>query len=364
MKEEKTQILSLQAALVIFAGTVGTAYFPLSSVLVDAVETSGWLVVLVTFLLTTPWVLIATWLAKQAPAGNFGAAVEVWLGPIISKVFLFWFAAYWLLLGSGVLAEVSFVFHVTALPETPIKAVQVASLLLVIYTDWHGFETCMRTIQALLLLAAPLMLVFLISAVVASDWSRLLPIVDGQWLDFAKATIPVAPYPLGGILLSLILTTKVANRRLVAGHNILANWAAGILLSLTVAITIAVLGCCVTRTYVYPLIPLAQAVNIGETLVGVDILVYPLWLLSGYIKSALSFTIASSATKALLPFLKQLWRTLGLGIIAMIIIMIPPNLSSTVEMISYINYLAYPFYLTIPGIALWVKLSKRGDKRA
>lgn len=363
MQEQKTQIRSLQSALIISAGTVGTAYFPLASIMVAAVETSGWLVVLATFLIATPWIWITTWLAKQAPAGDFAAAVEVWVGPIISKIVLLLFAAYWLLLGTGVLAEVSFVFHIIALPATPIKILQLALLLLVIYTDWYGLETCMRTIQALLLLAVPLMLLFLISALVASDWSKLRPIVDGQWLDFAKATILVAPYALGGILLSLFLTVHVADRKQMASSNILATWSAGLLLSFTVAITVAVLGCCVTKTYAYPLIPVAQSISIGETLVGVEIFVYPLWLLSGYIKSTLGFVVASSAVKALLPFVKQPWRTLGLGLIAMILSMIPPNLASNVQMINYTNYLGYTFYVIIPSIALWVKLSKRGGKR-
>lgn len=363
--KQKTQIRSLQAAAVILAGTIGTVFFPLAAVLIPLANATSWLVVLIAFLIASLWTLLVTWLAKQAPSGNFGVAVEVWLGPVAGKIFLLWFAVYWLLISSGVLSEVSFVFHIVALPATPIGVLQVAFLVLLMYTDSHGIETCMRTIQALVILALPLMIGFLLAALAASKWSNLLPLLDADLVNLAKATYLISPYPLAGILITLFLTVKVQDRGQVAIYNVLANWLAGLLLSLVVAVTIAVLGCCVTESYVYPTIPLAQSINIGQTLVGVEILVYPLWLLSGYIKSALAFVIASSTVRAILPALKQPWRTFGLGLIVIVIAMLPQNLRGNIRLFNIANfYLGVPFYLVIPGIAIWVKLKKRGKQYA
>lgn len=361
----RTQIHSLQAALVIFAGTVGTVYFPLAAALIPFAGSASWWVALLTFLLGSLWVLQATWLGKQAPVGNFGVAVESWLGPILGKVFLLWFAAYWLILSSGILAEVSFVSHIVALPATPIGVLEVASLLLVLYTDLHGFETCMRTIQALLILAIPLMISFLLTAMVAARWTSLLPLLDVELMDVAKALYYISPYPLPGVLVTLFLTTKVPDRKNISMQSVLAVWIAGLLLSLIVAVTIAVLGCCVTESYVYPTIPLAQSISIGDTLVGVEILVYPLWLISGYIKSALAFVIASATVRALIPGLKQPWRTLGLGLAVLIAVLLTPNMRSTVSLLHISDfYLGIPFYLAIPGMAIWVKMKKWGKQHA
>ncbi|NLW16683.1 MAG: hypothetical protein GX033_03400, partial [Firmicutes bacterium] len=53
--KQKTLVHSLQAALVIFASTIGTVYFPLAAVLIPFVSTASWYVVLIAFLLTTLW---------------------------------------------------------------------------------------------------------------------------------------------------------------------------------------------------------------------------------------------------------------------------------------------------------------------
>lgn len=361
--KQKTLVHSLQAALVIFASTIGTVYFPLAAVLIPFVSTASWYVVLIAFLLTTLWTLLSTWLAKQAPAGNFGVAVETWLGPILGKVFLLWFAAYWFLLSIGVLSEVSFVFHIVALPATPIGVLQVAFLFLVIYTDLYGIETCIRTIQALLMLAIPLMLSFLLTAFAAARWTNLLPLLDASLVDMVKATYYISPYPLAGILTTLFLAVQVQDQEQIGIKSVLFHWLAGLLLALIVAVTIAVLGCCVTESYVYPTIPLAQSINIGDTLVGVEILVYPLWLLSGYIKSAIAFVIASATVAALFPAFKQPWRAWGLGLIALVVAMLPANLREVGRLLNICNFhLGIPFYLVIPVIAIGVKL-KKGRKQ-
>ncbi len=356
---------SLQAALVIFACTVGTVYFPLAAALVPFVNSASWWVSLLTFLLGSLWVWQASWLGKQSPAGDFGMAVKGWLGPILSKVFLLWFAAYWLILSSGILSEVSLVFHIIALPATPVLVLQVAFFFLVLYTDLYGFETCMRTVQALLILAVPLIAGFLLSSVVAARWTNLLPLLDVDLKEVAKAIYYSGPYPLPGILMALFLSTQVEERSHIIWHNVLSLWAAGLLLSLIVAVTIAVLGCCVTESYYYPTIPLAQSIEIGNTLVGVEIMVYPLWLLSGYIKSALAFVTASETIGGLIPALKQPWRSLGLGLIMLILAILPYNVNSTVKMIHISDYyLGMPFYVIIPAITIWVMLKKRGKQHA
>lgn len=358
--KSKTQIRSSQAALAIFSSTIGTIYFPLAAIVVPIAGTSGWLTVIMAFLLATPWVLLSAWLARQAPSGNFGAAVTFWLGPIIGRLFLLWFATSWLLLASGLLAQTSFVFHAIALPATPVIVMLVALLSLVIYTDLHGFETCIRTMQVLLLVSLPLMLGFLLAAIASSKLPNLMPLLDVGFPDLAKATYLVSPYPMSGALFVLFTAIQVQDRNRIALYSVLANWAAGLLLALIVAVTVGVLGCCVTKAYVYPTVPLAQSINIGETLVGVELLVYPLWLLSGYSKVAVAFVIASTSIGAMLPALKQPWRTLGLGVLALLIAIMPQNLRATIELIGMNNsYLTLPFYLAIPAIALWVKIKKR-----
>jgi len=362
--DRKTLIRSSQAALVIFAGTLGTVYFPLAAVVIEQGGTSCWWLIAITFLLATPFILLATWLAEQAPVGNFGQAVEAWLGPVFGKVFLLVFAVYWLVLAGGVVAENSYVFHTITLPATPVTVLQIALLLLIIYTDLHGIETCLRTIQASLILLLPLLLVVLVAAIAVAKWSNLLPLLDVSWLEMARTVFHISPYPFAGVLITLFLAVMVEDKSELALYSVLTVWIVGILLALVVAMTIAVLGCCVTKAYQFPTIPLAQSINIGNTLVGVDVFVYPLWVLSGYIKSALAFVMASTIVRSLLP-IAQPWRALGLGLIVIVVAMMPPSLGMVVRFLRMNDfYLGLPLVITIPGIAIWVGAKKWGKENA
>lgn len=357
--QQKTQIRSLQAGIVIFASIIGTVYFPLAAAVVPFAGASSWLAVLISFLAATPLVLLATWLAKQAPAGNFGVAVREWLGPFVGTFFLLWFAGYWLLLASTLLAEISFIFRSIVLPATPVNFMIISLLLLVIYTDLQGFETCIRTVQVLFLLAIPLIVIFQIAAFTTTKWANLLPLIDASFMEMAKASYFVSPYPLSGILLTLFITVKTQDRHKITKYNILANWLAGLLLAVTVALTVGVLGCSITKASLYPTVTLAHSITVGNTLKGIEAFLYPLWLISGYGKAAIAFIISSEAVGSIFPGMRQPWRTLSLGALSLLLAMLPQNLKAAMQIISMRNYyLGIPFYLAIPAIAIWVKIKK------
>ena len=274
------RISQFQAAVSILFVTVGTVFFPVAGIVVPLTGAAGWVAIVVAFVIAAPWVLMAVSLVHQAPVGDWGQSALAWLGPWLGRAFLLYFAFIWAWLGGMLLAQGALVFHNMALPRTPPTVLSGAILFLIVMVDMRGVEVFMRTVEALMMIIIPLLIGFFIVAVGGVELQNLQPLFDEAPIRLAHAAYHALPWVMEGILFALFAGVHLRVRKRLGLITLGAIATAGLALAMTTAVTLGVLGRVVTETYVYPTVVLSQVAQVGFFLQGLEIFLFPLWLLT------------------------------------------------------------------------------------
>lgn len=351
-----------QGFLMIVTVTVGTVFFPVAGVVVPLAGASGWIAVLLAFAVALPWCAMAAYLARHGPPGNWGGAVLSWLGPVVGRIFLLYFAFVWLWLGGLLLGQTGFVFHDMAMPRTPPDVLNFALLLLVVLVDYKGLEVFVRTIEALTWLSIIGLLGFVVGVVPLTELDNLLPVIDAAPALIAHAALFCLPWAMEGVLFALFMGVFLRQRSGMGGLFSLAVGGAGVLLALMTVFTLGVLGRGVTTSYLYPTAILAQTSRPGFFLEGMELFLYPLWIVASFVKIGAAFTMVSLSLAGVWSGFRQPYRSLLLGVVFFIIATTPSHIFALVASISRVdNSFIMSFYLILPLLALWVRLRRHEE---
>jgi spore germination protein KB len=327
--------------------------------------TAGWLALLLAFVVSLLWVWMATKLSQWAPAGNWAEAVFSWLGPWAGRAFLLYLIVVSIWFGGLLLAQDSLVFHVSALPATPLMALTLATLVLVVVTDFYGTEVFIRVCQVLLWIALPLIFGFFLGAVNSAKWERLLPWLGEGPTRIAHASYLSLPWAMEGIIFILFFGSMVGRKKHYTRYVTISMAMAGVTLAAVAAVTLAGLGRGLTETYVYPVIPLALSTGLGKYLQGLETFVYPLWLLTSYVKVTAFFVLASESLRGVCAGIRQPWRGLAIGLLFGLVSLIPNTLLDVVAYLGRVdNTLIMPLYGVIPVMLVWAWWKRRRLKDA
>ncbi|MBS3985760.1 MAG: GerAB/ArcD/ProY family transporter [Selenomonadales bacterium] len=351
------------AAAAILLVTIGTVFFPVAAVVVPLAGAAGWLSVLLAFAVALPWVFSAMWLVARAPVGDFGQAVHAWLGPWLGRLFLLYLGFIWAWLGGLLLAQSGMVTQATALPDTPQVVLNVALLLLVVLTDLRGVEVFMRTLELLLLFSTPVIAIYILIALSVVRVENLLPLFAEAPIRIAHASLLALPWVMEGILFALFACVYVNTRKNLHWLAALAITVAGLLLSLTVVLTLGVLGRSVTESFVYPTVELTQVIHIGFFLQGLEGLLYPMWAIFSYVKVTAAFVLVSESLRGIYGGFRQPFRGLAVGVLFLVISALPGSFTELVASISRVdNTFFMLMYAFLPLVCLFAYL--RGRKEA
>lgn len=344
--------------------TVGTVYFPVAGVVVPMAGAAGWISVLLAFIVALPWALMAASLSTQSPVGDWGTTVKSWLGPLVGRLFLLYMAFIWSWLGGMLLAQSGLVFHNIALPRTASTVLMVALLVLVVLADLRGVEVFVRSVETIVMIALPLAVGFFVIAVSSVRFENLQPLFGEAPIRIAHAMYMALPWAMEGILFALFICTHVSNKQRLGGVTAAGVLAAGVLLSVTTILTLGVLGRAITESYIYPTVALSQVIHLGFFLQGLEVFIYPLWVLSSYIKVAASFLLVSESIRGVVAGAKQPYRSIALGVVFYGIASIPSNIP---EMVAYVSRVDNTFFMAAYGIIplmwLWVRMSRSKEQK-
>ncbi len=342
--KRKTQVTAVQFGLSLYPIAVGNIYFRAAGVVVPLAGAAGWLAIVIAFAVGLLWVLLTAKLSRWAPKGGFAQAVFTWWGRWIGSLVLIYLAAVGLWLGSLILLEGSMVFHSIALPATPPLTLTLCTLFLMVISDLKGIEVYLRTVQFLTLLGIPLLLGILWGTAPLMKLENLMPLLGTGPAGIAHATYLSLTWAMDGILFTLFLGPLVNDQHRLGRASVIAVAFAGFTISMMVVVTVGTLGLGFTESYIYPSAQLALNAPFGGFLSGLELLFYPLWLVSTYVKSTAFFMLASESVGGLLPVLKQPWRGPLLGLVCLLLSSIP---ESSLAMVAAIGRVTNSFVASL-----------------
>lgn len=362
---EKGKITQGQFMILTIFFVIGSSIIIIPSLTVTVAGQDAWLAVLISMSVSGIHIFFYGILIKRYPAKNLIEINESVVGKWIGRAISFLFFCFFLMLTSGLLRLLGDFLVTYILPETPLEAVNVTYLLLVIYGVRLGLEPITRTAQILFpwfLLFLFLVIVLLIPEI---DFTNLSPFYENGIRPILKASYITIGIPFTDIVILLMITPYVAPTTKSGKSLYLGVASGGMILFIIILLTILVLGSVMIGQLTYPIYVLTQKISIANFIQRIEVIAGGIIFISMFIKVTVSFysTTLSLAQLLHLKLYKILTLPLGMLVIAVQKILFPNIILFNKFVTSAWTPVVLIFSFVIPIILIFVDTIKREMKK-
>lgn len=199
-----------------------------------------------------------------------------------------------------------------ALKETPLLIVNLIMVMTVAFVLHQGLEVLGRT--ALIFLAIVLLisvfsaLVIVFSSIV--EVHRLLPVLGNGIQPIIESVLKKnMHFPFGELIVARVLLPHLSQQKSGIKAGYLAILFSGMMLALTSAVTISVLGDNITERSVFPLLTMVGKANISEFIERTEILIVMVLIIGVFFKISLYYYAALISASELfnIPYQKLIY---------------------------------------------------------
>lgn len=316
---EKGQISQTQFLILILMFLIGTSILLLPGNIISTAKQDAWLSILFGMCTALLLSVVYSTLAKRYPNKTIIEFNEVILGKLAGKVLSFLFSLYFLTLTAGLLRIIGDFITTYIMPETPIQAIEITFLLVVIYGVRLGLETFSRTAEVILpwlLLFSFLLVFFLIPEI---EKGNVFPFFEEGIKPIIKAGLFTLGVPFSDIVIFLMIAPYVSSPKKIWKNLSIAVLSGGMLIFIFVLLSILVLGPSIAGRLNYPIYLLAQKVNIGNFIQRIEVLAGGTIFMSMFIKTTICFYSTSLGFAQIFQLKEFRMLTFPFGIIVLIL---------------------------------------------
>ncbi|MCQ6557408.1 GerAB/ArcD/ProY family transporter [Paenibacillus mendelii] len=279
-----------------------------------------------------------------------------WPGKIFSLLFI---AGFPFLSASLTLRNVGDFMTTQVLPETPIEAIHIFFLCVVILGIRYGLEPVARTAELLFpfVILSFLLLVILIAPQI--EFKNILPVMENGMKPVLRAAIPHIAFPFLEPII-LILLFPYINRSQESGKALFTGMViAGVVMIVITVLAVLVLGINTGRL-AYPSYILGRKINIGHFLQRIEIMMALIWMITNFIRLTLLFYISAMSIAQTFKVKDFRFLTFPLAIIIFILsIETIPNSVYLQELVKIWPWYALTFALGFPLLLLGVAVLRK-----
>ncbi|WP_134703004.1 GerAB/ArcD/ProY family transporter [Ammoniphilus sp. YIM 78166] len=354
MQKEYIDKYQLFALIIIFQ--IGsTTLFALG---IDAKQ-DAWMVILIALGAGLGLTWLYTEIQKHFPHQNLMEILVSVLGKWIAIPFIILYAIFFFYISTFILYEFAQFMIINFFQETPIQAILLITISLVMYCLFLGIEAKARSSQ----IVFPYLMFFILSIYFLSLISgigkieQLSPTLENGIMPIMKATPSVITFPFGEMIVFLMYWCYVNNKQEIRRISLLAVGISGILLTISLGFMIAVLGVHGAATAQFPLFKIIQKINIGDFIQRLDAIGGAILFIGGFYKMTLYFNASRLAVETLINKKNQKWLMVLMGVLWYWFILVYfPTFSFYREVaINVINpYLMLPYQFILPFLLLMI----------
>lgn len=275
---------------------------------------------------------------------------ETILGKWIGKTISLFFFSFFFLLAALELRQIGDFFTTHFMSETPIQAIMIIFLLIIIYGVKLGLEPIAKTSEILF----PWVIIFWIFMMLLNlpniQFNKILPILDNGIKPVLRGSITFYSFPYMEIVSLLVILPYVRKSTGLKKNVLLSAFLGGIILIITTTLCILVLGSDITSIQTYTTYTLAKKISIGGIIERVEAIIAFLWCITIFTKMIITFYCAIFGLSYILGVKDYRILTLPLSMILLILAIISaPNIIYYNEVISlYWPFYAFTFSFLLP----------------
>lgn len=353
---QNVKINSYQFLVLVTLFSVGTSILIVPSILASETKQDAWIV----SILSTVIGLMVIWLfcviAQWFPTLTFVQVMEKilgqWIGKAISLLFVFMSFLY----TASLLSYSGTFLHTHLMPNTPMVALNILMMIIIVMGVRLGLETIARSAEVLILfcLIFFLFLVLFISPQV--NYENLQPVFEAEPKKIIKSSLSfIEVTSVNAIVLLMIFPAFINSGLKAKKFFFIGNLLGGIVIIIFTFLCVAVLGAYNTGVEQYPGYALAKRISIGEFIQRIEALMATLWIIALYYKATLYFYASVLGIAQIFNLKDYRPLTIPLGIIALVIsLIIYPNVvyqhywNATITLIlSYLIGVFLPLLLVV-----------------
>lgn len=175
------------------------------------------------------------------------------------------------------------------LPGTPIPAILILFILIVIMATRLGIEVIGRTGEIFTPMVIVLFLVLTVAIIPQMEIVRMLPILEDGIKPVLRGSISISAYTFLEPVVFLMFLPYVNQQKKITKSLLQGCFLGGIIIFLTVTVSVLVLGPDLTTRDIYPSYNIARRISVGGFFERVEALIALLWMLTLFIEVTLYF---------------------------------------------------------------------------
>jgi spore germination protein KB len=281
---EKGKINAGEFQILVITFTIGGTVLVAATELAGVAMQDAWVVDLLTILISLFFIFIYNQLATLYPSMTYieynKKIFGKWIGKISALLYLF----YFFILSSGVLREIGDFFTTHILVGTPIQMIMIMFLLTSLIGVRLGLEVICRTVLIFFPWIVMMLLMLFLFLIPEIKLENIQPIFGEGMKPIIKGSYHILGLPYLELAILLMVTPYVTEKAAMKKAFYKGMLIGGIVLFITVAFCILVLGSDITARQAYPSYILGKKISIGDFIERIEVIVAFIWVFTVYFK--------------------------------------------------------------------------------
>jgi spore germination protein KB len=361
---EKGKISIRQFTILVTLYMVGSAILIIPSILASKAKQDAWIAAIAAVCLGLLVIPLYIALGKRFSNMTIAEYSEVILGRWLGKTAFALFFIYVFISAALTLRNIGDFMTTQILEDTPIYAVHILFMIVVVMGVKLGLEPLARAAELFFPWIVLLIIVLVLLLTPQMKMVNMQPVLVEGFFPVLKATIPFSTFPFLGAVTFLMIYPTV-NRIEKAGKALFVGvLLGGVILTVIAVVCIAVIGPDQAARHVFPSYEMARRINIGDFLERFEAIMAIIWILTIYFRMTIMHYVLALGIAQTLRIREYQVLAIPLGVILVVFsIFIVPN--STY--LSTFNQITLPIFiftiaLLLPLILLIVAIFRKKKK--
>ncbi|MDR9793212.1 endospore germination permease [Aeribacillus pallidus] len=358
------KITANQYKMLVLLFTIGSSILVAPTALVNDAKQDAWIATIFTVIISILLVLMYIKIYSIFPNMTLVEICELLLGKWIGKFAVALFLMYAFILSGALLREIGDFTTTQMMPDTPIDAIHIVFMGVVVMATLLGLEVIGRSSEIISLWLFILLAIYFIAILPQIKIGNLQPILGEGMKPILFGFYHFISLSYLELIVFLMIAPFVNHQKGAKKGFLVGVIIGGILLTFVVMFSILVLGVENTARQIYPSYALARKIEIGKFFQRVEVIMAGIWFLSIFYKLTISFYAFVLGLSQL--FKIKDYRSITLPISMMLIvyaIVFHPNIVHFFEFVHNI----WPLYsltigLLFPLILLGTALMKKRQR--
>ncbi|MDR0267138.1 endospore germination permease [Paenibacillus sp.] len=359
--QENGKISLRQFSILVTLFTVGDSLLVLPSGMASQVKEDAWISAIIGVGIGLLAVCLFTVVASLNPEMTLVEFNNKILGKMLGTVLSLLFVVYFLLGAAANIREIGDFMTTQIMPETPIQAIHIMFLCIVVMAVRLGLETFARAGEIFFPGFVLFFILFVLFLLPQVHIENIQPVFGEGFISILRGSIIPATFSPLELVVFFMIMPYVNQPKHILRSFTMGALIGGIALILLILLTDLVLGAEATASKMYPSYNLAKKINIGQFLERIEAILSLMWFVTIFFKIVLftyGITLGLSQIFKLKEY-KVLTMPCAVFIMVLSICIAPNIVYYTDAILWYWPFLDLTFDVLFPSLLLGVYILRK-----